>query len=126
MSLKVYEYKNCDTCRKALKFLHTRKARYESVPIVESPPSAAELKRMLGFLKARGGSIKNLFNTSGQLYRELGVAEKLKEGMSESEAIALLAKNGKLIKRPFAISAKDGRVGFKPDEWAELLAKLHP
>jgi arsenate reductase len=121
MSLKVYEYKSCDTCRKALKYLEARKARFESVPIVESPPSAAELRRMLGFLKARGGSLKNLFNTSGQLYRELGVAEKLASGMTESEAIALLAKNGKLIKRPFAISARDGRVGFKPEDWAELL-----
>ena len=119
--MKVYEYKNCSTCQKALKYLDGKKIKYEKIPIVEQPPSPTELKRMLGHLKAKGGSLKNLFNTSGVQYRELGISEKLKNGMSESEALALLAKNGKLIKRPFLLTSDDGTVGFKQDEWAKLL-----
>jgi arsenate reductase len=77
---------------------------------------------MLGFVKARGGSIKNLFNTSGVQYRELGISDKLKAGMNEGEALKLLAGNGKLIKRPFVlIGDRDGCVGFKTEEWASLL-----
>jgi arsenate reductase len=120
--LKIYHYKNCDTCRKALKYLDGKKIKYEAVPIVEQPPTATELKKMLGFVKTRGGSIKNLFNTSGVQYRELGISDKLKGGMTEAEALKLLAGNGKLIKRPFVlIGDRDGGVGFKADEWAALL-----
>lgn len=121
MSIKIYEYKNCSTCQKALKFLDTKKAKYEKIPIVEQPPTAAELKRMLGHIKEAGGTFKNLFNTSGQMYREMNISEKIKDGMSEAEALALLAKNGKLIKRPFLLTADSGTVGFKPDIWSKLL-----
>jgi arsenate reductase len=117
MALKVYEYAGCSTCRNALKFLDAHGVEYERVPIVDRPPTVAELKRMLAHLKEDGGTVKNLFNASGQVYRELGVGEKLRAGMTEAEAIALLAKHGKLIKRPFALSAKKGTVGFKQDEW---------
>ena len=121
MNAKVYEYKNCSTCQKALKFLDAKKTKYERIPIVEQPPTAAEIKRMLGHLKDAGGSFKNLFNTSGQQYRELGISGKIKAGMSEDEAIKLLAKNGKLIKRPFLLTPTSGTVGFKPDVWAKLI-----
>ncbi len=116
--MKVYEYKNCDTCRKALKFLDKKKIEFKSVAIVEQPPTQAELQAMLKHL---GGDLKKLFNTSGQLYRELKISEKL-PSMSESEALALLAKHGKLVKRPFVVS-KDGPlfVGFKESEWDKAL-----
>jgi len=117
MTLKIYEYKNCSTCKNALKFLEKRGVSFTSVPIVDQPPTISELKRMLAFLEKEGGSLKNLFNTSGEQYRELGVAEKLKAGMSESEALQLLSKNGKLIKRPFVISETEGVVGFKEELW---------
>jgi arsenate reductase (glutaredoxin) len=119
--MKVYEYKNCSTCQKALKFLDAIKAKYQRIPIVEQPPSASELKRMLGHLKDAGGSFKNLFNTSGQQYRELGISDKIKAGLSEDEAIKLLAQNGKLIKRPFLLTEKSGTVGFKPEVWTKLI-----
>lgn len=122
MPLKVYEYANCSTCKNALKYLDKKGIKYERVPIVEQPPTAAELKKMLGYLKAEGGTFKNLFNTSGQLYRELGVGDKIKAGMTEEQAIALLSKHGKLIKRPFALSDKKGTVGFKEESWKKLLA----
>jgi arsenate reductase len=80
----------------------------------------AELKKMLGYIEARGGSFKNLFNTSGVVYREQKIGDKLKAGMTKDEALKLLAANGKLIKRPFALAENNGTVGFKPDEWDEV------
>lgn len=120
MPLKVYSYKNCSTCQKALKYLEKKGVKFETLPIVEAPPSKAELKKMLAYLKEGGGSFKQLFNTSGQQYRELGISDKIKGGMSEEQAIDLLAANGKLIKRPFVLSDKTGLVGFKEDEWKRL------
>ena len=112
MSVKVYEYEGCSTCRKALKFLDARGVDYEAVPIVETPPSKTELKTMLKFT----GDLRRLFNTSGVLYREMGVGERLKT-LSEDEALALLAKHGKLVKRPFVLLKDRGLLGFKEDEW---------
>lgn len=119
--IKVFEYANCSTCKKALKFLEAKKIAFERIPIVDRPPSVAELKTMLVYLKANGGDLKNLFNTSGVQYRELGMAEKLKNGLSEKEAIDLLSKNGKLIKRPFLLTSKTGLVGFKEEDWKKAL-----
>lgn len=121
MTIKVYEYKACSTCQKALKFLDAKGVKYERHPIVDQPPSIAELKKMLTYLKADGGSFKNLFNTSGVQYRELGISEKIKNGMSEDEALKLLSGNGKLIKRPFLLTDKTGTVGFKEDVWKKLV-----
>lgn len=123
MALKVYEYAKCSTCVKALKFLDSKKVSYEKLPIVDQPPTVKELKAMLGHLQEQGGTFKNLFNTSGQLYRELGISDKLKDGMTEAEGLKLLAANGKLIKRPFALGDKTGTVGFKEDVWKKLFLK---
>lgn len=120
--VRVYEYKNCSTCQKAIKYLEKTGAKYDRIPIVDQPPSMAELKKMLEHLKAAGGSFKNLFNTSGVQYRELKISDKIKAGMSETEALSLLAKNGKLIKRPFLLTAKGGTVGFKEDQWKKLFS----
>lgn len=121
MAIKVYEYKNCSTCQKALKYLENRKLSFERVPIVEKPPSLSELKLMLSHLKAQGGGFKQLFNTSGQLYRELKVSDRLKAGMTEDEALKLLSNNGKLIKRPFLLTDDGGAVGFKEENWSKFL-----
>jgi arsenate reductase (glutaredoxin) len=118
--IKVYEYNQCSTCQKALKFLDAKGVKYERVPIVDKPPTKTELKKMLGYLKDKGGSFKNLFNTSGQLYREFDISTKLKEGMTEAEALELLSANGKLVKRPFVLTDDSGTVGFKEDEWKKL------
>ena len=119
--MKVYEYKNCSTCKKALQFLDKKKVRYQKLAIVETPPSVSELKKMLNFLKARGGSFKNLFNTSGEQYRSLKIGDKIKAGLSEEDALKLLSENGKLIKRPFLLTDSDGVVGFKEEEWKKLV-----
>lgn len=112
MTVRVYEYEKCSTCRQALKFLDARKVAYTRVPIVDQPPTLAELKAMLAYT----GELKRLFNTSGVVYRELGVGEKLKT-MSEADALALLSKNGRLVKRPFVLLKDRGLVGFKEEEW---------
>jgi arsenate reductase len=115
--LRVYEYANCSTCKKALKYLETKNVVFEAIPIVDQPPTMAELKKMLTFYE---GKIGKLFNTSGLVYREMRLGEKLSK-MTETEALTLLSKNGKLVKRPFALSAKAGRVGFKETEWQDLI-----
>ncbi len=114
MALRVYEYKNCGTCKKALQFLDKKKVPFEKIAIREKPPSYTELKKMLGFT----GSLKKLFNTSGQDYRALNISEKLPD-MSEDQALKLLASNGNLIKRPFVLGDSFGMVGFKEEEWAK-------
>ena len=113
MKVKIYEYAKCSTCRKALKFLDGKKVVYEKVAIVDTPQSKAELSAML---KHVDGNLKRLFNTSGELYRELGVSEKLKT-MSEADALDLLSKHGKLVKRPFVLAGDKGLVGFDEAEW---------
>ena len=116
MALKVYAYKGCGTCRKAAKYLAEKSVEYKEIAIRENPPSKAELKRML----AAVGDLKKLFNTSGQDYRSLGMKDKLPT-MTVAQAIDLLSTNGNLIKRPFAIDGEKGVVGFRENEWDELL-----
>jgi len=121
MAIKIYQYAGCSTCKKALKYLDDRKKKYEKVPIVEHPPTVSELKTMLGYLKAEGKTFRNLFNTSGEQYRALKIGDRIKAGMTESEAIALLSKNGKLIKRPFLLTEKGGATGFQTEAWEKLV-----
>lgn len=83
---------------------------------MNQPPTLAELKKMLGYYE---GNLGKLFNTSGQVYREMKLGDKLKT-MSESEALALLSKHGKLVKRPFVLGEKTGVVGFKEIEWKKI------
>ncbi len=115
--LKVYAYSGCGTCRQALKFLNARSIAHTVVAIREQPPTVAELKRMLA---QYGGDVRKLFNTSGQDYRAIGLGPKL-ASLPIAEAFALLANNGNLVKRPFAVTKDGGRVGFREDEWAAWL-----
>ena len=114
--MKIYAYKNCSSCQKALKYLDQRQIPYQLLPIVEQPPGLAELQQMLPHVE----SFRNLFNTSGTLYRELKIADRLKAGMNQQEALQLLAAHGKLIKRPFLLGDNVGTVGFQPQKWDEL------
>ena len=114
--MKVYAYKNCDTSRKAKKFLEANAIEHEMIPIREQPPSKVELEIMLANYDA---NIRKLFNTSGGDYKELNLKEKL-PNMTDAEAINLLSKNGNLVKRPFAIKGKTGVVGFNESAWGGL------
>jgi arsenate reductase (glutaredoxin) len=113
MILIVYAYKNCDTCRKALRWLEEKDVPHEVIPIREQPPNETELRRMKTFY---GGDLRKLFNTSGQDYKALNLKDKLPR-LTEAEAIRLLSQNGNLVKRPFVLSERNGAVGFKAEEW---------
>lgn len=117
-SLTVYSYANCSTCRDALAWLKQHRVAYTEKPIYTNPPSLPELRRMLAH---QGGNLRKLFNTSGMVYRELGLAARLPT-MSEDDALALLAGNGRLVKRPFVLGPATGLVGFDPKAWATALA----
>ena len=119
MSLRVYVYDKCSTCRDALKFLAERKIAHEAVPIREQPPTVAELRGMLTHV---GGEVRRLFNSSGLDYKAMNLKERLPK-LSLDEALALLASNGRLVKRPFALSADSGVVGFKPAEWERFVSR---
>ena len=119
MPIKMYAYKNCDTCRKAAKWLGAQGVDFKEVPIRETPPTVAELKQML---KAMGGDVRKLFNTSGVDYKTLNMKDKL-PAMSEGEALELLASNGNLVKRPFVLGDGVATVGFKDEVWTELFGK---
>lgn len=95
---RVYSYAGCGTCRKALKWLAAHGVEVELVAVREQPPTVSELKRAA----KQCSSLRALFNTAGVDYRELDLKTRLPE-MSEAEAIALLAGNGNLVKRPFVV-----------------------
>lgn len=113
MTLKVYCYSGCGTCKKALAYLDEKGVGYQVLHIRETPPTKTELKKML---KHQDGNIKKLFNTSSKDYKEGGFKDKLPH-MSDQEAIDVLASSGNLVKRPFVLGGDYGLVGFKPDVW---------
>lgn len=117
--LRIYTLSNCDTCRKAVKWLQARGVAFEERAIRETPPGAAEVRAML---KAQGGELKKVFNVAGGEFREQKLGEKLPT-MTEAQAVTLLSGNGSLVKRPFLIGEGVGLTGFKEAEWAEKLGK---
>jgi arsenate reductase (glutaredoxin) len=118
-TIAVHTLSKCSTCRNAVKWLRDRKIAFVEKPIRETPPTAAELRAML---KLQRGEVRRLFNTSGLEYRALGLKDKLAT-MSEDDAIALLASNGMLVRRPFLLRGKTiGLVGFDAAAWAKALA----
>ncbi len=113
VALTVYQYPNCSTCQKALKWLAAHDIAFTSVDITKSPPSAQVLAKTFA-----GVPIKKLFNISGVSYREGGWKDKTP---TDAQAYAALAKDGKLIKRPLAIGDGVALVGFVEADWAAAL-----
>lgn len=113
----VYVHNKCSTCKNALSFLerHHKTATIRDITI--NPPTLSELRQMLHY---QNGNIRKLFNTSGLLYRELQLSDKI-DCMSESEALQLLSQHGMLVKRPFLLGKDFGLVGFKEDQWTSAL-----
>ena len=109
------EYPKCSTCQKARKWLEAQGA--ESRHIKEQNPTAEELK---AWREKSGLPLKRFFNTSGMLYRDLGLKDKL-PGMSDEEQYTLLATDGMLVKRPILIGDGFVLTGFKESEWAAAL-----
>ena len=112
-------YPKCSTCQKAKKFLDENNIKYSERHIVTETPTYEELKAII---EASGLPISKFFNTSGMLYRSMNLKEELKNS-SDEEKIRLLSSNGMLIKRPILVKNKKVYVGFKEDEWKELLEK---
>ena len=115
--LKVYQYPKCSTCRKALKWLDEHGVEYEAIDIVTKPPSKAELRRALELAEV---PLAKLFNTSGQSYRDGNFKQKLST-LNQQQALAALAADGKLIKRPLALGSDFALVGFNADAYAARL-----
>lgn len=117
MPLLFIEYPKCTTCQKARKWLEARGTDFQSRHIVEASPTREELAAW-----AKKLPLKRLWNTSGQKYRQLGLAQKL-PGMTADEQLDLLCTDGMLVKRPVLVG--DGWVltGFREAEWAAALDK---
>lgn len=111
------EYPKCTTCKKAKKWLDDHHIEYTDRHIKDENPTAEELSK---WLEISGLPIRKLFNTSGVLYREMQLKDKLPD-MTEEEMINLLASDGMLVKRPVLINGSTVLTGFKEKEWEEAL-----
>lgn len=113
--LKVYHYPKCSTCRNAVKWLQAQGHELELQHIVEQPPTVEELRELIA---NSGLELKKFFNTSGEVYKSLGLKDKLPE-LSEQDKLELLASNGMLIKRPIVTDGVKVTVGFKEEQYAD-------
>lgn len=111
------EYPKCSTCQKAKKWLGEHEIEYTGRHIAEEHPSYEELKE---WYEKSGLPLKKFFNTSGMLYKEMKLKEKL-PAMSEEEQLRLLSSDGMLVKRPIIVSEEKVLVGFKETEWMDHL-----
>ncbi|GGF99327.1 arsenate reductase family protein [Paenibacillus abyssi] len=114
--LQVYYYPKCGTCRNALKWLKENEREMELYDLFEQAPSEGIIR---GWLEKSGLELKKFFNTSGEVYKEMKLKDKLPK-MSEDEQIKLLASNGRLIKRPVVSDGEQVTVGFKEDEYSRV------
>ncbi len=108
-------YPKCTTCQKAKKWLDDNCIEYTERNIKEENPTAEELKK---WYKISGLPLSKFFNTSGLLYKSMGLKEKLPY-MTDEEKLALLATDGMLVKRPLLITDRTGIPGFKESAWQE-------
>ena len=117
--IKVYCYDRCTTCKKALAWLDANGIQHEKIDIKTAHPDESTLRELH---KKSGLPLKKFFNTSGILYREQKLSEKL-PSMSEDEQYKLLASDGMLVKRPLLICNNTVIPGFKEDIWRTALGK---
>ncbi len=110
-------YPRCSTCKKAQAWLDANRIAYTYRDIKEENPTADELRR---WYEQSGLDVKRFFNTSGLLYKSMGLKDKL-SSMSTEEKLALLATDGMLVKRPILVSDDFVLTGFREKEWAQKL-----
>lgn len=110
-------YPKSSTCQKARKWLEANHLEFTERHIVEENPSYEELKE---WHAESGLPLKKFFNTSGMLYKEMQLKDKLPT-MSEEEQLKLLATNGMLVKRPLIVNGNIILTGFKEAEWEKAL-----
>lgn len=111
-----YGYANCDSCRKAKKWLTEQGLSFTEYDITKTPPTEPQLKAMLA---CYDGKVKALFNTAGKAYRAGDWKTKL-PAMTEADALSALSRDGYLVKRPFLLKGQQGAVGFKSEVWQKL------
>ncbi|MCR6514695.1 MAG: arsenate reductase family protein [Clostridium sp.] len=119
MSILFVEYPKCTTCRKAKKWLEEKGLEFIDRDIKEDNPSKEELKK---WLEMSGLPIKKFFNTSGMLYREKGMKDKINT-LSEEELLDILSEDGMMVKRPIVVKDDKVVVGFKEETFEEALLK---
>lgn len=119
MSILFVEYPKCTTCRKAKKWLEEKGLEFIDRDIKEDNPSKEELKK---WLEMSGLPIKKFFNTSGMLYREKGMKDKINT-LSEEELLDILSEDGMMVKRPIVVKDDKVLVGFKEETFEEALLK---
>ena len=112
-------YPKCSTCMKAKKWLEEKGVEYELRDIKADNPTEEELKT---WWEKSGLPLKRFFNTSGMLYKQLNLKDKLKD-MSEEEQLKLLATDGMLVKRPLVVGEDFILTGFREKEWEEKILK---
>ena len=110
------QYAKCSTCVKAMKWLEVNQVVFDERPIKEEHPSYEELK---AWYEMSGLSLKKFFNTSGLVYKSLNLKDKL-PSMTEEEQYAVLASDGKLVKRPIVVRGDLVLVGFNEEQWKQL------
>lgn len=118
-NIQVLVYRKCSTCLKALKWLENNNIKFDERAIVDNNPTYEELKK---WYEMSGFSLKKFFNTSGLVYKELGLKDKI-TNMSEDEMLKILSTNGKLVKRPVVVGEDFIILGFKEKEWIERIKK---
>ena len=118
--IQFIQYPKCSTCQKAKNWLDAHNILYTERHIVEANPSYEELKEWYG---KSGLPLKKFFNTSGLMYKDMQLKDKLTE-MSEEEQLKLLATNGMLVKRPMVVAEDVVLVGFKEAEWEIMLRQM--
>lgn len=116
MDITYYGYPKCSTCRKAKKWLEVNELTFDEVNIAEAPPTKEVLAAMI---TTSGLDIKKFFNTSGKVYRELNLKDKLPT-MTDDEKISLLSTDGMLIKRPIVYGDGKVTVGFKEEDFEKV------
>ena len=108
-------YPKCSTCQKAKRWLEEQNIKFDERHIVENNPTYDELKE---WYKKSGLPLRKFFNTSGLVYKEMQLKDKLAD-MSEEEQLKLLSTNGMLVKRPLIVTDEIVLVGFKEAAWLE-------
>jgi arsenate reductase len=116
MAVTVYQYPKCSTCRKALKWLEQRGVESRKIDLVATPPSLSALREMH---RKSGLPVARFFNTSGESYRAGNFKQRLAT-FSTAEALAALAADGKLIKRPLVVAGEEVLVGFDEKSYARV------
>ena len=117
MKILFVQYPKCTTCIKAKKWLVENNLDFEDRHIVENNPTKEELK---AWLHKSGLPINKFFNSSGKLYKEMNLKDKVKTS-SEEELLDILSSNGMIVKRPIVVGEDFVLVGFKEEQWAEKL-----